>query len=66
MAHACSRVLTARGEYEICDECGWEDDPVQSSDDDYAGGANRLSLNQARNEYNHAHLTDVGGHIPVP
>ncbi|MDR5760871.1 CPCC family cysteine-rich protein [Caballeronia sp. LZ035] len=36
------------GDYEICDICGWEDDPVQSADPDYKGGANEMSLNQAR------------------
>jgi hypothetical protein len=36
------------GEYEICEICGWEDDPVQSADPDYAGGANEESLNECR------------------
>lgn len=39
------------GEYEICDVCGWEDDPVQSADPDYVGGANKLSLKEARKEW---------------
>jgi len=43
--------FTARGEYEICDVCTWEDDPVQFSDPSYAGGANKKSLNQARKEW---------------
>jgi len=34
--------------YEICPVCGWEDDPVQRDDPDYAGGANELSLNNYR------------------
>lgn len=46
-----SRVLTAAGEYEICEVCGWEDDPVQTSNPEYAGGANELSLNHARKEW---------------
>ncbi|MFM7214009.1 MAG: CPCC family cysteine-rich protein [Verrucomicrobiota bacterium] len=46
-----SRVLTTLGEYEICDVCAWEDDPVQSADPDYAGGANKLNLNEARKEW---------------
>jgi len=46
-----SKVVTTPGEYEICDVCGWEDDPVQSADPNYAGGANKLSLNQARKEW---------------
>ncbi|MDU7200952.1 MAG: CPCC family cysteine-rich protein, partial [Enterobacteriaceae bacterium] len=28
--------------------CGWEDDPVQSADPDFAGGANSLSLHACR------------------
>ena len=36
------------GDYEICDVCGWEDDPTQSKDPDFAGGANELSLKEAR------------------
>ena len=46
-----SKVLTTLGEYEICEVCGWEDDPVQSTDPDYAGGANKLSLNEVRKEW---------------
>ncbi|WP_350339842.1 CPCC family cysteine-rich protein [Pararhizobium gei] len=36
------------GDYEICDVCNWEDDPVQSADVSYAGGANEISLIEAR------------------
>ncbi|WP_250528588.1 CPCC family cysteine-rich protein [Caballeronia sp. GAWG2-1] len=43
-----SLTLSGRGDYEICDVCGWEDDPVQSDDPEFAGGANRSSLNEAR------------------
>ena len=35
------------GSYAICETCGWEDDPVQESDRDFAGGANIPSLNAA-------------------
>ena len=34
--------------YEICPVCGWEDDPVQAEDVTYAGGANAVSLDDAR------------------
>ncbi len=34
--------------FEICEICGWEDDAVQEDDPDYDGGANRISLNEAR------------------
>jgi anaerobic ribonucleoside-triphosphate reductase len=43
-----SEVLAALGEYEVCEVCGWEDDPVQSADPSYSGGANKESLNQAK------------------
>jgi anaerobic ribonucleoside-triphosphate reductase len=46
-----SKVLSTPGEYEICELCGWEDDPIQSSDPDYAGGANKQSLNEAKKEW---------------
>jgi hypothetical protein len=41
-------VLRERGAYEICSVCGWEDDPTQAADPDFRGGANRESLNAAR------------------
>lgn len=31
--------------------CFWEDDPVQNEDPQYGGGANSLTLEQARNHY---------------
>ena len=40
-----------RGNYEICPVCFWEDDPVQLEDPDYVGGANDVSLNQARQNF---------------
>lgn len=49
-----SRALTVQSGYEICDECGWEDDPTQSAAPDYAGGANQQSLNQARKDWSTA------------
>ena len=39
------------GEYDICDACGWENDPIQFAKPDYAGGANHMSLNEARQAY---------------
>ncbi|GKW26028.1 MULTISPECIES: CPCC family cysteine-rich protein [Pectobacterium] len=39
------------GEYDICSHCGWEDDPVQSREPDYPGGANQMSLNEAREAF---------------
>jgi hypothetical protein len=43
-----SLVIGVPGSYEICAVCGWEDDPIQSRDQSYAGGANMLSLGEAR------------------
>lgn len=39
------------GSYDICEICGWEDDPLQSKSPDLEGGANSISLNQAKKEY---------------
>ena len=39
------------GTYLICRVCGWEDDPVQFDDPDYTGGANRVSLAEARENF---------------
>jgi hypothetical protein len=36
------------GTFEICPVCFWQDDPLQYSDPEYEGGANTISLNQAR------------------
>lgn len=36
------------GEYDICQVCFWEDDPIQKEYPDEDGGANKVSLNQAR------------------
>ncbi|MBA3463066.1 MAG: hydrolase [Deltaproteobacteria bacterium] len=48
----CCRYLTLAeeppGTFEICAVCWWEDDPVQSEDPTYAGGANTISLVAAR------------------
>ena len=34
--------------FEICPVCGWEDDGLQRDEPDFEGGANVMSLNQAR------------------
>jgi hypothetical protein len=34
--------------FDICKVCGWQDDPIQNDDPDYDGGANYISLNQAK------------------
>ncbi len=40
--------ITEKGAWEICDTCGWEDDPLQEFEPDRRGGANTMSLNEAR------------------
>lgn len=35
------------GTYDICDICFWEDDPIESTDPKYSGGANKISLEEA-------------------
>lgn len=39
------------GTFEICPVCCWEDDNVQFEDPDYTGGANKVSLKQARENF---------------
>lgn len=39
------------GCFDICPVCYWEDDNVQRDNPDYKGGANDISLNEARENY---------------
>lgn len=39
-------------EWDICEECFWEYDPLQVSNPDYRGGANHHSLNEYKKIYN--------------
>lgn len=39
------------GSYDLCDVCYWEDDPIQLDDPDFDGGANRVSLRTARENF---------------
>lgn len=39
------------GTFEICPVCGWEDDEVQFRDSAYEGGANSVSLDQAKQNF---------------
>ena len=36
------------GIYDICQRCNWEDDPLQRTNPDFPGGANRMSLSVAQ------------------
>ena len=37
--------------FDICDVCGWQNDPLQNKYSDYEGGANKMSLNEAKEAY---------------
>jgi hypothetical protein len=39
------------GTFAICPVCRWEDDNIQCEDLNYAGGANRVSLSKARDNF---------------
>jgi Cysteine-rich CPCC len=39
------------GTFEICPVCFWEDDNVQFGDPDFRGGANHVTLNEARKHF---------------
>ena len=40
--------LEEKSLFDICPVCGWEDDGVQNDDPNYDGGANHISLNEAK------------------
>ena len=39
------------GFYEFCKVCGWQNDDIQNDDADFKGGANEMSLNEAREAF---------------
>jgi hypothetical protein len=43
--------LDADEPYNICPICDWEDDPIQTDDPNFWGGANDLSLNDYREQW---------------
>lgn len=38
-------------DFDVCPICMWENDEYQNKNPDYAGGANQMSLNEARKAY---------------
>lgn len=48
------------GSFEICPVCGWEDDNVQAAQPDRRGGANTISLNEAK-----ANFAEIGAISPL-
>jgi len=56
------------GSYEICEVCRWEDDPVQFRDHSFEGGANIVSLAQAKENYAAVRVSDprFAGDVRAP
>lgn len=48
---ACCEQFTVEEEYDICSVCGWERDHVQERFIGMRGGANRMCLAEARENY---------------
>jgi len=48
------------GSYNICPVCFWEDDPLQFDDPEYPGGANRVTLRQARENFTKIGACEAG------
>jgi len=44
--------------FDICPVCGWEDDLLQSKDPSLRGGANALSLDEARKNFQLTGMAD--------
>lgn len=44
--------------WDICETCGWQNDPLQNEDPDCKGGANSMSLNQAKEAYKNGEEID--------
>jgi hypothetical protein len=55
----------APGTFELCRVCFWEDDAAQFDDPDYDGGANHVSLNQARRNFAAFGACDEGARSKV-
>jgi Cysteine-rich CPCC len=53
MSCPCCGYLTVNEprSYEVCAVCFWEDDPLQSDDPSFQGGANQESLAKARENF---------------
>jgi ribosomal protein L37AE/L43A len=49
----------APGSFEICHVCGWEDDNVQYYAPNFRGGANEMSLIEAKKNYLEIGAVDV-------
>ncbi|MCL2388297.1 MAG: hypothetical protein FWC89_12240 [Defluviitaleaceae bacterium] len=47
-------------DFGLCNICYWEHDPVQETDHDYRGGANKRSLNEAKLEWHNHNAPSIG------
>lgn len=47
------------GTYELCPVCFWEDDGIPFEDPTYRGGANTISLNEARASFAAMGVSDL-------
>ena len=55
----CGQItLPFRGSFYTCENCGWEDDPVQEKYPDETDCANKMSFNQARAAYKRKSQSD--------
>ena len=46
------------GSYDICPVCYWEYDNIQNCEPNYEGGANEISLNQAKENFKKIGVSD--------
>ena len=55
MKHLCpvcgKQEFSEYDSFEFCHNCGWQDDSIQEEEPDFSGGANDMSLNEAREAY---------------
>jgi hypothetical protein len=47
----CYTLEEPEGGYEICPVCFWEDDAVQNNDPEFSGGANKVCLREAQENF---------------
>ncbi|MDD6102053.1 MAG: HAD-IA family hydrolase [Clostridiales bacterium] len=50
MCRCCKRDII-NNPFDICNYCGWEDDIVQNENEDFSGGANKLSLREYKKNF---------------
>lgn len=55
-----------KGSFDICEECGWEDDLIQEENPDEEDCANHMSLNQARRAYEKGLVQLIKDNEPYP